>query len=185
MAWVLERTIPTERSPFVSEISANFSGERVPRDQRDGSLRPYSRISRQEPVLFYQAAPRLYSRGWVDPVPDPLLLSGSAGNRTRASGSALTPWPESASEPYRPRDCSLSEKLVPTFAERGCHVVSATNPYGLILGFLDRHRTPSMSLRLFKERDLPRCRELSIGDASGKGLHMNVEIPVTIRASDN
>jgi hypothetical protein len=34
---------------------------------------------------FFQVAPQLYSRGWVDPVPDPLLLrkSGSAGNRTR------------------------------------------------------------------------------------------------------
>jgi hypothetical protein len=30
-------------------------------------------ISRQEPLLFYQVAPQLYSRGWVDPVPDPLL----------------------------------------------------------------------------------------------------------------
>jgi hypothetical protein len=47
----------------------------------------FSRFSRQEPLLFYQVAPKLYSRGWVDPVPDPLLFSGSAGNRTRASGS--------------------------------------------------------------------------------------------------
>jgi hypothetical protein len=32
-----------------------------------------------------QVVPQLYSRGWVDPVPDPLLLrkSGIAGNRTR------------------------------------------------------------------------------------------------------
>jgi hypothetical protein len=46
-------------------------------------------ISRQEPLLFYQVAPQLYSRGRVDPVPYPLLLrkSGSAGNRTRASES--------------------------------------------------------------------------------------------------
>jgi hypothetical protein len=29
----------------------------VPRGQRDGSLRPYSRFSRQEPLLFYQVAP--------------------------------------------------------------------------------------------------------------------------------
>jgi hypothetical protein len=28
--------------------------------------------------------------------------------------------------------------LVPTFAERGCNVVSVTNPYGCILSFLDR-----------------------------------------------
>jgi hypothetical protein len=39
--------------------------------QRDGSLGPYSRFSKQEPLLFYQVAPQLYSRGWVDPVPDP------------------------------------------------------------------------------------------------------------------
>jgi CBS-domain-containing membrane protein len=37
-------------------------------------------------------------------------------------------------------DRRLSTKLVPTFAERGCHVVSVTDPYGRILGFLDRNR---------------------------------------------
>jgi hypothetical protein len=38
---------------------------------------------------FFQVAPQLYSRGWVNPISDPLLLrkSGSAGNRTRTSGS--------------------------------------------------------------------------------------------------
>jgi CBS-domain-containing membrane protein len=49
-----------------------------------------------------------------------------------------TPWPESASEQYRPRDRRLLENLVPTFADRGCHVVSVTDSYGRILGFLDR-----------------------------------------------
>jgi hypothetical protein len=29
---------------------------------------------------------------------------------------------------------------LPTFADRGCHVVSVTDPYGRILGFLDRSR---------------------------------------------
>jgi hypothetical protein len=35
--------------------------------------------------VFFQVAPQLYLRGWVDPVPDPLLLrkSDSAGNWTR------------------------------------------------------------------------------------------------------
>jgi hypothetical protein len=47
---------------------------RIEGGQRDGSLRPYSRFSRQEQLLFYQAAPQLYSRGWVDPGPDPLLF---------------------------------------------------------------------------------------------------------------
>jgi hypothetical protein len=36
-------------------------------------------------IRFSWPEPQLYSRGWVDPVPDPLLLrrSGSAGNRIR------------------------------------------------------------------------------------------------------
>jgi hypothetical protein len=75
MVWVRQRTIPTERPPLVGEVIANLCGWRMPRGQPDGFLRPYSRFSRQEPLLFYQVAPQLYSRGWVDPVPDPLLIS--------------------------------------------------------------------------------------------------------------
>jgi hypothetical protein len=37
------------------------------------------------------------------------------------------PWPESSSELYRPCDPHLSAKLMPTFADRGCHVVSVTD----------------------------------------------------------
>jgi hypothetical protein len=89
MVWVRERTIPTERPPLVGEVIANFlriegatwSVWRIPTGVFS--------VSRQEPLLFFQVAPQLYSRGWVDPVQDPLLFffAGSAGNRTRASGS--------------------------------------------------------------------------------------------------
>jgi hypothetical protein len=48
-----------------------------------------------------------------------------------------TPWPESASELYRPSDRRLLAKLVPKSEDRGCHVVRMTYPYGRILGFLD------------------------------------------------
>jgi hypothetical protein len=51
-----------------------------------------------------------------------------------------TPWPESASELYRSSDRRLWAKFVPAFADRGCHVVRVTNPYGRNLGFLDRSR---------------------------------------------
>jgi hypothetical protein len=45
----------------------------------------YGRIIRfldRSRYFFFEVAPQLYSRGWVDPVPDPLLLrkSGNAGN---------------------------------------------------------------------------------------------------------
>jgi hypothetical protein len=51
-----------------------------------------------------------------------------------------TPWSESASELYRQSDRRLSAKWLPTFADKGCHVVSVTDPYGRILGLLDRSR---------------------------------------------
>jgi hypothetical protein len=50
------------------------------------------------------------------------------------------PWPESTSELYRPSDRGLSAKLIPTFMDRECHVVSLTDPYGRILDFLDLSR---------------------------------------------
>jgi hypothetical protein len=49
-----------------------------------------------------------------------------------------TPWPESASELYRPSNSRLSTTLVLTFADRRGHVVSVTDLCGRILDFLDR-----------------------------------------------
>jgi hypothetical protein len=46
----------------------------------------------------------------------------------------------SASELYRPSHRRLSAKLVPTLADRGRRVVSATNPQPVNFGFLDRSR---------------------------------------------
>jgi hypothetical protein len=76
-----ERTIPTEPPPLVGEVSANFC-----------VTDPYCRILDfldRRAIFFISSSPQLYSRGWVDLVPDPLLLrkSGNAGNRTRASES--------------------------------------------------------------------------------------------------
>jgi hypothetical protein len=52
----------------------------------------------------------------------------------------FSPWFKSASEVCRPNDRRLSAKWLPTFADRECHVVSVTDSYGRILGFLDRNR---------------------------------------------
>jgi hypothetical protein len=52
-------------------------------------------------------------------------------------GKKTTPWPKSVGELFRPRDCRLSAKLVPTFEYKRCHVVGVTDPYGRILGFID------------------------------------------------
>jgi hypothetical protein len=43
--------MPTERPPLVGEVYAN-SWRIVPCGQRDGSLRLFSPLSRQEPLLF-------------------------------------------------------------------------------------------------------------------------------------
>jgi hypothetical protein len=60
------RRLSAKWLPTFAYKGATLSAWRIPR--------PYSRVSRQEPLLFYQVAPQLYSRGWVDPVSDPLLL---------------------------------------------------------------------------------------------------------------
>jgi hypothetical protein len=72
-------------------------------------------------------------------------LLGKQANRPeigyfRSLTKTKTPWFESASELYRPTDRSLSANLVPTFADRRCHLVSVTNPYGRNLSFPDRSR---------------------------------------------
>jgi hypothetical protein len=57
---------------------------------------------------------------------------------TITTTTTTTPWLESASEVYHPSDSRL---LVSTFADRGYHMVSVTDLYGRILGFLDRYET--------------------------------------------
>jgi hypothetical protein len=51
------------------------------------AMDPHGRIPgflERSRCYFFQAALQLYSRGWVDPVPDPpLRKSGSIWNRTR------------------------------------------------------------------------------------------------------
>jgi hypothetical protein len=86
VALVRNRIIPTERPPLVGEVSANFlrvegvawSVQRIPTAVNLGF------IDRSR-YFFIQVAPQLFSRGWMDPVPDPLLLRkfGRVGNRTR------------------------------------------------------------------------------------------------------
>jgi hypothetical protein len=44
------------------------------------------------------------------------------------------------SELYQPRDRRFSAKLVQTFLDRWCHVVSVTDSYSRIIGFLGRSR---------------------------------------------
>jgi hypothetical protein len=41
---------------------------------------------------------------------------------------------------FRPSDRRFSAKLVLTLADGGCRLIGATDPYGRILGFLDRSR---------------------------------------------
>jgi len=82
VALVRERTIPTERPPPVGEVVPTFAGVTWSAQRVPTAALCFLDRSR---YFFIQVAPQLTSRGWVDPVPDPLLLrkSGSAGNRTR------------------------------------------------------------------------------------------------------
>jgi hypothetical protein len=83
-AWVYERTIPTEGPPIVGEGSAKFEDRKCHVISVTDSYCIILEFLDPSRFVFFQVAPQLYSRGWVDPVPEPLLLrkSGSAGNRT-------------------------------------------------------------------------------------------------------
>jgi hypothetical protein len=83
------RTIPTERLTLVSEVSANFSGYRVLRGQRNESPTVVNFGFLDRSCYLLEISPQLSSRGWVDSIPDPLLhiKSGSARNQTRTSGT--------------------------------------------------------------------------------------------------
>jgi hypothetical protein len=68
-----------------AKLVPTFSDEGVSRSQHGGF--PTACFLDQSHYFFFQVAPQLYSWGWVDPVPDPLLRkSGKAGDRTRTSG---------------------------------------------------------------------------------------------------
>jgi hypothetical protein len=58
--------------------------------------------------------------------------------KERRRSKEKAPWPKSAIELYRPSVRRLSAKLVPTLADKGCHMVSVTDPYDRFLRFLDR-----------------------------------------------
>jgi hypothetical protein len=67
-----------------------------------------------------------------------LTVSGDYRTYLKPYIKKKTLWPESASELCRPSDRRLSAKLVPTFADRGSHVVSVTDPQAVFSIFLDR-----------------------------------------------
>jgi hypothetical protein len=122
---------------------------------RPGWLSPYSNILRAERPGFgsRQGKTRLWvltvSTQWV---PETLSLEvkrpGCEAHHPPLSPYVLmaykqrnsVAWLRSTNEPYRPNDRLLSSKLVPTFADIRCHVVSVTDPYNRTLCFLHRSR---------------------------------------------
>jgi hypothetical protein len=81
VAWVRERTIPTERPTLVSEVSSNFCGWWVQRGQRERSPRPYYRFLHRIRYIFFQAAPHSLTHS----------LSRLSGTRSRP-GTAQKMW---------------------------------------------------------------------------------------------
>jgi hypothetical protein len=80
MDLVRKQTIPIEWRHLSAKLVARvaWSAQRIPAAVNLDFLD-------LEPLFFHSSSSSVVSRGWVDPVPDLLLLrkSGSAGNRTR------------------------------------------------------------------------------------------------------
>jgi hypothetical protein len=71
----------------------------------------------------------------LEPFDRPVTLADT----TQLTNKKQIASPQSSSELYRPSDRRLSTKLVPE-GDKGCRMVTATNPYSRILGFLERSR---------------------------------------------
>jgi hypothetical protein len=75
MAWIRKRTIPPSDRRLSAKLVSTFANKGwhvVSVTDPFGRVLGFLDRSR---YFFFQAAPRLYSRGWVDPVPDLLLLN--------------------------------------------------------------------------------------------------------------
>jgi hypothetical protein len=109
--------------------------------------------------VFFQVAPQLYSRGWVDPVPDPLLLrkSGGSGNRTRTSGSVA-----------RNSDYQTTEAGIQPTTCRLCSIV----PQYYVYAFLTSWECQFM-LNIFYSLDSGTDSRQATGNPSGCRLHLS------------
>jgi hypothetical protein len=88
VSYVRERTIPTERPPFVGEVSANSFGERgVALSPRRITYDPNLGFLDRSRFFFFQITPQLHSRGCANTVPDFSEKFGCAKNRTWTSES--------------------------------------------------------------------------------------------------
>jgi hypothetical protein len=70
-ALVRQRTIPTERPPLVGEVSANFSGQRVSRDQRNETPRPLISVFWTGAAIFLSSSPSIILTRLSGPRPRP------------------------------------------------------------------------------------------------------------------
>jgi hypothetical protein len=84
----------------------------------------FSKIGRMCPFPLWTS--------WTGPLPG-MCTSVSWLKETKTKLHGLSP-PANHTD----SDCHLSAKLVPTFADRGCHGVRVTDRYCRILGFIDR-----------------------------------------------
>jgi hypothetical protein len=77
--------MPTERPPLVGEVVSTFADRGCCVVSATDPPVVSPGFLDQSRYYFFHVAPQLSSRGWVNPIPDPLLLrkSGSAGNRTQ------------------------------------------------------------------------------------------------------
>jgi hypothetical protein len=111
---------PQSRSGRYREIKIlDPTGNRIPTPPGI-EFQPLSHASRSQSLYS------LRYRGW--------------SNRSVRKLKKNASWTESASELYRPNNHRLLKKLVPTFADRGCNVVSVTDPYGRNFGIVYRSR---------------------------------------------
>jgi hypothetical protein len=124
-----------------------FVDRGMSRSQRGGTPTVVNLFSRPEPLLFFQVAPHLSSQGWVDPIPDPLLLRkyGITGNRTRdLSVSSQKLWP--LNHRGGPVLCNTILNVTSTYQTLFVHktILKVTSTYWTLFMKLDKFITRNL-----------------------------------------
>jgi hypothetical protein len=138
LKWILEEKDVGMWTVFVWLKIWSPRWSRVPYCERESWSLRYMQLVYKQMGCFIKTLSSFYPSTQENGSRLALHCSCASKTPTLFMNTKQTPWLESASELYRPSDCHLSAKLVPTCEDSVCYVVSVTDPYCHILVFLDR-----------------------------------------------
>jgi hypothetical protein len=135
----LHRTIAVLFKTFLSSVfSTNSTGDAALTNEEQAKHAPFFFFFFNQYLTYYLSTLFTPCAHWIVatfPIGLAISLFGEEYSSLHSTYKLenYTSCPESMIELYQPSSLRLSAKLVSTFVDRGCHVVSMTDPYLIFL----------------------------------------------------